>query len=102
MRRRRPSATAGETCSSRRNLSTLASYRFPGGELERLRQHAFECLEISGVVLRDSYVDFFRERRGIVNGCPHLYLWPSEMLSDRRHIFVITTDEQHYLPHCKR
>jgi hypothetical protein len=40
LRRRRPSATLGEICSSRRSLSISVLRRSSGGEFDSLRQHA--------------------------------------------------------------
>src|SRR6266481_3091011 len=79
--RRRPSATSGEICSSRSDLSISPFSRAPAhDELLRLWEHPRQCLKVHSVVLSDGCLDLLRKRLGVVQGGLGLCFRPAEML----------------------
>src|SRR6202158_3808905 len=102
LRRRRPVATSGEICSSRRSLSISVFRRFFGNEFGGLRQHALQCLKIGSVILSHCLIDFPGKRPRIVDSCLDFHFWPPEMSRHRRHILFVAVDEQHDLPYGER
>src|SRR5437879_4336009 len=98
LRRRRPFATSGEICSSRRSLSISVFRRFLGDELDGLGQHALQRFKIRRLILSHCRIDFLGKRFRIVDSCLDLHFWPLEVCRYGRHIFLVAEEEQHYLP----
>jgi hypothetical protein len=76
-RRRKPAATSGEMCSSRRRLSISAFGCFPCNKFDGLRQHALQRSKIHCLVFRQRLIDLIRKRLGIVDSCLDLDFRPS-------------------------
>src|SRR5664279_4282936 len=101
-RRRRPSATLGETCSSSRSRSISTTGRLAGRELVGLRQHPLQGFKIDRVVLGDGFLNLFRKRAGIVHCREDFSLGPLQVPCHRRRVILITAQQKHDLPNRER
>lgn len=100
-RRRRPTATLGEICSSRRSLS-ISGFPYPSGtEAGDSGQHTLERSQVRGGVFRQRFFDFPVECLSIIDCSLDLGFWPLQMLRHGGNIPLIRADDQEYLPYRK-
>src|SRR5438132_10918907 len=92
-RRRRPSATLGDTCSSSRSLSISRFPYSPGIVFSGLRQHALERVKVCGRDLRQCLFALRGECFGVVARTLDLSLRPLEMFRDCGEIVVVTASD---------
>jgi len=102
IRRRSPTATLGEMCSSRSSLSISAIPLATRDKLLRLGQHAFQCLQVDGVVVGQRCGNFIVKCLRVVNRGANSWFRPAQVPGDRRWVLFIGAKQQCHFPYCQR